>query len=62
MTRQNETALALARWLETHPRVNKVHHAGLDTHPDHALAPARPAIEGCHIRPARRGEDEEGLA
>lgn len=38
VARQNETALALARWLETQPRVRRVHHPGLASHPDHALA------------------------
>ena len=38
VARQNETALSLARWLESHPRVKRVHHAGLASHPDHGLA------------------------
>jgi cystathionine beta-lyase/cystathionine gamma-synthase len=36
--RQNQSALRLARWLATHPAVAAVHHPGLETHPDHALA------------------------
>lgn len=36
--RQNRTALALARWLGTHPAVAAVHHPGLEDHPDHAIA------------------------
>ncbi len=35
---QSATALALARFLEGHERVARVHHCGLATHPDHALA------------------------
>jgi O-succinylhomoserine sulfhydrylase len=35
---QSETALALARWLETHPAVQRVLHPGLPSHPQHALA------------------------
>lgn len=35
---QSVTALALARFLEAHPRVAHVHHCGLASHPDHALA------------------------
>lgn len=31
-------ALALARWLETHPRVERVYYPGLPSHPQHALA------------------------
>src|SRR2546422_10882949 len=36
--RQNETALAVARWLEQHPRVHRVFYPGLPSHPDHAIA------------------------
>ncbi|HZH29742.1 MAG TPA: aminotransferase class I/II-fold pyridoxal phosphate-dependent enzyme [Pyrinomonadaceae bacterium] len=39
--RHNENALALARFLETHPRVERVHYPGLETHPQHALARAQ---------------------
>src|SRR5215470_10149964 len=38
MEAQSRSALELARWLETHPRVAKVHYPGLPTHPQHALA------------------------
>jgi O-succinylhomoserine sulfhydrylase len=31
-------ALELARWLEQQPGVSKVHYAGLESHPQHALA------------------------
>lgn len=31
-------ALELARWLEAHPGVVKVHYSGLESHPQHALA------------------------
>ncbi|SJN11857.1 O-acetylhomoserine sulfhydrylase / O-succinylhomoserine sulfhydrylase [Halomonas citrativorans] len=33
-----ENALTLARWLEGHPAVSKVHYSGLETHPQHTLA------------------------
>jgi cystathionine beta-lyase/cystathionine gamma-synthase len=36
--RQNATALAVARHLETHPAVAAVHYPGLESHPQHALA------------------------
>ena len=36
--RQNATALRLAEALEGHPRVARVHHPFLASHPDHALA------------------------
>ncbi len=36
--RQCETALAIARWLEKHPRVIKVHYPGLKSNPYYFLA------------------------
>lgn len=33
-----ENALALAQWLEAHPKVRKVIYPGLESHPQHALA------------------------
>ncbi len=38
MEAHNSNALALARWLEAHPKVKCVHHPGLESHPQHALA------------------------
>lgn len=37
MDRHNANGLALAQWLEGHPKVEKVLHAGLARHPQHAL-------------------------
>jgi len=36
--RQNQNALALARYLEAHPEVARVIYPGLPSHPDHAVA------------------------
>ncbi|MEO7008784.1 MAG: PLP-dependent aspartate aminotransferase family protein, partial [Caldimonas sp.] len=36
--RHNANALALAQWLETQPKVARVHYPGLESHPQHALA------------------------
>jgi cystathionine beta-lyase/cystathionine gamma-synthase len=36
--RQCETAMAVARFLEHHPKVARVHYPGLASHPDHRLA------------------------
>lgn len=36
-----ENALALAQWLEKHPKVRKVIYPGLASHPQHALAKAQ---------------------
>lgn len=38
LARQCETALRLARFLEKHPKVARVHYPGLPSHPDHQLA------------------------
>ena len=38
MARHNESALALARWLEGQPKVRRVHYPGLESHPQQALA------------------------
>jgi O-succinylhomoserine sulfhydrylase len=35
---QSAAALELARWLERHPRVARVFHPGLESHPQYALA------------------------
>ena len=36
--RQCQTAMAVARFLERHPKVARVHYPGLRSHPDHRLA------------------------
>jgi methionine-gamma-lyase len=36
--RQCQTALTVARYLEKHPKVARVHYPGLPSHPDHKLA------------------------
>ncbi|WP_113906901.1 trans-sulfuration enzyme family protein [Aliidiomarina celeris] len=38
MRQHNEAALEIAQWLEQHPRVRKVVHPGLASHPQHELA------------------------
>jgi cystathionine beta-lyase/cystathionine gamma-synthase len=38
MQRHCENALALAQWLERHPKIARVHYPGLVSHPQHALA------------------------
>jgi cystathionine beta-lyase/cystathionine gamma-synthase len=40
MERHNRNGLAVASWLENHPRVGRVHYPGLPSHPDHARAAA----------------------
>jgi len=43
MQRHCENALAIAHWLEKHPRIEKVYYPGLASHPQHALARAQMA-------------------
>jgi cystathionine gamma-lyase len=38
MERQSESALAIARFLERHPKVERVMYPGLESFPQHALA------------------------
>jgi cystathionine gamma-lyase len=38
MQRHCDNALAIARFLEAHPKVDRVHYPGLESHPQHALA------------------------
>ncbi|MFQ5699394.1 MAG: trans-sulfuration enzyme family protein [Myxococcota bacterium] len=35
---QNRSALTIARHLERHPRIRRVHYPGLESHPDHEIA------------------------
>jgi O-succinylhomoserine sulfhydrylase len=41
MKAQSEACLQVARWLEAHPAVTRVHYPGLASHPQHALAMAQ---------------------
>ncbi|MEO6028821.1 MAG: aminotransferase class I/II-fold pyridoxal phosphate-dependent enzyme [Candidatus Binatia bacterium] len=38
IARQNANAQAIAEFLEAHPKVSRVHYAGLPSHPEHAIA------------------------
>jgi O-succinylhomoserine sulfhydrylase len=49
MLAQSERALALARWLEGHPKVAKVHYPGLASHPQHALAMRQQSAGGAIV-------------
>ena len=46
MERHCENALAIAHWLERHPKIEKVFYPGLDSHPQHALAKRQMAAGG----------------
>jgi len=49
MKAQSENALAIARWLESHPNVERVLYPGLESHPQHALAAKQQSAGGAVI-------------
>ncbi|HEX9109340.1 MAG TPA: PLP-dependent transferase, partial [Longimicrobiales bacterium] len=59
--RQNANALELARWLESHPAVLRVHYPGLPSHPNHERA--RQLLDGFGgmLSLVVRGGDEAAL-
>ena len=46
MRAHSAAALEIARWLEQQPRVKRVHYAGLESHPQHAIAKRQQAAFG----------------
>ena len=46
MEAQSKRALILARWLESHPAVERVLYPGLESHPQHALAKRQQSAGG----------------
>jgi len=49
MNAQSANALSLARWLEAHPQVERVHYPGLESHPQHALASRQQSAGGAVV-------------
>jgi len=67
MHAQSERALALARWLETLPAVERVYYPGLASHPQHALAMAQQngsggAVVSFIVKSSKGGERESAFA
>ncbi|TAN56270.1 MAG: O-succinylhomoserine sulfhydrylase [Betaproteobacteria bacterium] len=58
MLAQSERALQLARWLESHPKVARVLHPGLASHPQHALAARQQRAGGAVVSFEVRGGRE----
>ncbi len=56
--KQSENALELARWLEVHPHVAKVHYPGLASHPQHELAMRQQRAGGAVVSFEVRGGRE----
>ena len=55
MERHCESALAIAEWLERHPKVEKVFYPGLASHPQHALAKKQMRGFGGMVTPIIKG-------
>ena len=55
MERHCESALAIAQWLSTHPKVEKVLYPGLASHPQHALATRQMNGYGGMVTPILKG-------
>jgi O-succinylhomoserine sulfhydrylase len=54
-----QSALALAQWLEQHPKVARVHYAGLPSHPQHELAMRQAPRQGAVVSFEVKGGREE---
>jgi O-succinylhomoserine sulfhydrylase len=57
--RQSANALAIARWLEAHPAVNRVFYPGLESHPQHAIAMKQQKAGGAIVSFELKGETQE---
>ena len=58
--RQCENALEIARFLERHPRIERVFHPGLESHPQHALARRQMRDFGSVVSFDLKGGNREG--
>ncbi|MHB8138150.1 MAG: trans-sulfuration enzyme family protein [Smithellaceae bacterium] len=57
----NRNALAIARWLEAHPKIEAVLHPGLESHPQHKLAAAQARGFGGTFSFRVKGGEEEAF-
>ncbi|MBL8764982.1 MAG: PLP-dependent transferase [Phycisphaerae bacterium] len=55
MERHSANAMEIARWLTTHPKVERVVYPGLESHPQHALAKRQMSAFGGMITATLRG-------
>jgi O-succinylhomoserine sulfhydrylase len=58
MKEQSARALEMARWLEAHPAVERVHYPGLESHSQHALAMRQQSAGGAVLSFVLRGGRE----
>jgi cystathionine beta-lyase/cystathionine gamma-synthase len=61
MQRHCDNALAIARWLEKHSKIEKVFYPGLESHPQHALAKAQMAAGGGMVSAIVKGGKDAAL-
>src|SRR5689334_5150391 len=61
MQRHCENALAVALWLEIHPKIEKVFYPGLPSHPQHALAKRQMAAGGGMVSAIVKGGEQAAL-
>ena len=61
MQRHCENALAIARWLEQHPKIEAVFYPGLESHPQHALARRQMAAGGGMVSAIVKGGQEAAV-
>jgi cystathionine gamma-synthase len=59
MEHHNNTAMAVARMLEAHPKIEKVWYPGLESHPDHEIAMQQMRGSGSVITFLVKGGDKE---
>lgn len=59
MEAQSKTALELARWLETHPSVERVYYPGLPSHPQYELACRQQRAGGAIVTFSVKGDRAE---
>ncbi|MDR3214180.1 MAG: aminotransferase class I/II-fold pyridoxal phosphate-dependent enzyme [Azoarcus sp.] len=62
VARQSESALALARFLEGHPAIARVHYPELESHPQHALFKRQMQHGGGVLSIEFAGDDDKGYA
>ena len=61
MQRHSENALAVARWLEQHPDVERVYYPGLESFPQKQLADRQQSLPGGMLSFEVRGGTEAGI-
>lgn len=55
MQQHSQNALAIARWLEAHPKIERVIYPGLASHPQHALAKRQMRVFGGMVTVIMKG-------